>query len=75
MAGSRWRAFSAGDARPPIGAAILVGVKVGLRIPGFCTQPTVRVSLLEPSRDGGPRVREIQANEDGLFDLTDLGIV
>ena len=74
-AGSRWRAFSAGEARPPIGAAILVDVKVGLRIPGFRAQPTVRVSLLEPNRNSDVRMREIHANEDGLFDLTNLGIV
>jgi hypothetical protein len=35
----------------------------------------VRVSLLEPSHDSEPRVREIRANEDGLFDVTDPGIV
>jgi hypothetical protein len=33
-AGSRWRALSAGEARPPSGATILADVKVGLRIPG-----------------------------------------
>jgi hypothetical protein len=74
-AGSRWRALSTGEARPPSGAAILTDVKVGLRVPGFDRQPTVRVSLLEPSRDSEPRVREIHANEDGLFDVTDLGLV
>jgi hypothetical protein len=74
-AGSRWRALAAGEARPPSGATILADVKVGLRLPGSHGQPTVRVSLLEPSRDSEPRVREIRANEDGLFDVTDLGIV
>jgi hypothetical protein len=34
-----------------------------------------RVSLLEPNRGSEPLVREINANEDGLFDVTDLGIV
>ncbi len=74
-AGSRWRALSAGEARPPIGATILTDVKVGLRLPGSHSQPTVRVSLLEPSCDSELRVREIRPNEDGLFDVTDLGIV
>jgi hypothetical protein len=74
-AGSRWHALSAGEARPPSGATILTDVKVGLRVPGSHSQPTVRVSLLEPRRDSEPRVREIRANEDGLFDVTDLGIV
>jgi hypothetical protein len=67
---SRWRALAAGEARPAIGSTILVDVKVGLR-----NRSTVRVSLLEPNRDSEPRVREIHANEDGLFDVTDLGIV
>jgi len=35
----------------------------------------VRVSLLDPNRDSDPRVREVRANEGGLFDVTDLGIV
>ncbi len=74
-AASRWHALSTGEALPPAGSTILAQVKVGLRIPGFRDQPAVRVSLLEPSRDGEPRVREIHANEDGLFDVTDLGIV
>lgn len=72
---SRWRALSSGEARTPSGSTILAQVKVGLRVPGSHSQPTVRVSLLEPSRDSEPRVREIRANEDGLFDVTDLGIV
>jgi hypothetical protein len=74
-AASRWRALSTGEALPPVGSTILAQVKVGLHIPGFRDQPTVRVSVLEPSRDGEPRAREIRANEDGLFDVTDLGIV
>jgi hypothetical protein len=74
-AGLRWRDLTTGEARPPVGATILVKVKVGVRVPGIRDQPTVRVSLLEPNRDGEPRVREIQANEDGVFDVTDLAIV
>jgi hypothetical protein len=35
----------------------------------------VRVSLLEPNRDGEPCVQEIQAIEDDVFDVTDLAIV
>jgi hypothetical protein len=63
------------EAHPPSGATILTEVKVGLRVPGSHSQPTVRVSLLEPSRDSEPRVREFRANEESLFDVTDLGIV
>jgi hypothetical protein len=35
----------------------------------------VRVSLLDPGRDSEPRVREVRANEGGLFDVTDPGTV
>jgi hypothetical protein len=73
--GARWRALAGGEARPPRGAAILTEVKVGIRVPGAHSQPPVRVSLLEPTRDSQPHVREVRANEDGLFDVTDLGIV
>jgi hypothetical protein len=31
--------------------------------------------LLEPARDGGVRVEEMRANEDGLFDVTELGLI
>lgn len=74
-AGSRWRALSAGEARPPRAAPILIEVKVGLHIPGSQSPPTVRVSLLDPDRGSEPHVREVRANEDGLFDVTDLEIV
>ncbi len=74
-AGSRWRALSTGEARPPSGSTILAQVKVGLHLPGLRDQPTVRVSLLEPSHDCESRVRELHANEDGLFDITDLDLV
>jgi hypothetical protein len=72
-AGSRWRAVTTGEARPPIGSAILVRVKVGFRILGG--PGTVQVSLLEPARGGEARVEEVRSNEDGLFDVTDLGLV
>jgi hypothetical protein len=31
--------------------------------------------LLEPARAAETRVEELRANEDGLFEVTDLGIV
>jgi len=74
-AGARWRAFATGKAQPPIGSAILVHVKVGFRIPALRDRTFVRVSILEPARGGEARVTEMRANEDGLFDVTDLGIV
>jgi hypothetical protein len=74
-AGGRWRAFAIGEARPPLGAEILVHVKVGFRIPWLRDRAVVRVALLEPARGGETRTEEVRSNDDGLFDVTDLGIV
>jgi hypothetical protein len=74
-AGTSWREFATGKAQPPIGSAILVHVKVGFRIPAIRDRAFVRVSILEPARGGEARVEEMRANEDGLFEVTELGIV
>lgn len=74
-AGERWRAFAIGEARPPVGSAILIRVKVGFRVPWLRDHAVVRVSVLEPAHGGEARVREVRSNEDGHFDVTELGIV
>jgi len=74
-AGDRWRAFATGEALPPVGSEILVHVKVAFRVPWVRDQAVVRLSVLEPARGGEARTEEVRANDDGLFDVTDLGIV
>ncbi len=74
-AAGRWRAFATGEAQPPVGSAILVQVKVGYRIPLVRDYAVVRVSVLEPARGGEARVHEVRSNEDGLFDVTELGLI
>jgi hypothetical protein len=75
-AGERWGALASGEAQVPSGAAVLVRVKVGLRIPlRHRKETTVRVSILEPAKGAEARVHELHANPDGLFDVTDLGVV
>jgi hypothetical protein len=74
-AGARWRAFATGEAQPPVGSEILVHVKVGFRIPWIRDHAVVRLSILEPARGGEARAEEVRSNEDGLFDVTDLGLV
>lgn len=74
-ADARWRAFATGEAQPPVGAEILVHVKVGYRVPWLRDHAVVRVSILEPARGGEARTEEVRSNEDGLFDVTDLGLV
>lgn len=74
-AGARWRAFATGEAQPPVGSAILVHVKLGYRIPLIRDRAFVRVSILEPAKGGEAREHEVRANDDGLFDVTELGVV
>jgi len=75
QAADRWRSFAIGNGRPPTGSKILVHVKVGFRIPVLRDRAVVRVSVLEPARGGKTQMREVRANEDGVFDVTDLKIV
>jgi hypothetical protein len=74
-AGARWREFATGEAQPPVGSEILVHVKVGFLIPWIRDHAVVRLSILEPARGGEARTEEVRANEDGLFDVTGLGLV
>jgi hypothetical protein len=73
--GERWGALASGEAQAPSGAAVLVHVKVGLRVPLFQRDEVVRVSILEPAKGAGARVHELRPNDDGLFDVTELGVV
>jgi hypothetical protein len=70
-----WRAQAGGEARPPIGSAILVQMQVHTRIPALRTRAGMNFSLLEPVSDSKARAVEVEANDDGLFDVTELGIV
>ena len=70
-----WRAQAGGEARPPIGSAILVQMQVHTRIPTLRTRAGMNFSLLEPVSGGKARAVEVEANGDGLFDVTELGIV
>ncbi len=75
QATARWRAFATGEAQPPVGSTILVHVKVGYRIPMGRDHAVVRVSVLEPAAGGEAREHEVRSNDDGLFDVTELGVV
>lgn len=75
QAADRWRFFAVGKGRPPIGSKILVRVRIGFRVPALRDRAVVRISVLEPARGGDTKLHEVRANEDGLFDVTDLGLV
>jgi hypothetical protein len=72
---ARWRAFATGEAQPPVGPEILVRVKVGYRIPLIRDRAVIRVATLEPAAGGEAREQQVRSNEDGLFDVTGLGVV
>jgi hypothetical protein len=74
-ASARWRAFATGEAQPPVGSKILVHVKVGYRIPMVRDHAVVRVSTLAPTKGGEAQEHELRSNDDGLFDVTELGVV
>lgn len=70
-----WREQAVGEARPPVGSVILVRAQIWPRIPLLRKQPRLGFHLLEPSRGGEARLVELEPNGDGVFDVTDLGVV
>lgn len=74
-AGTRWHQLAESRARPPRGSAVLGSVKVSIYIPGLTRRPSARLSIFEPATGGESRTLELEANEDNLFDITDLDLV
>lgn len=73
-ANAGWHALAIGEARLPVSSAILARVQLSGSIPGLRARHRLRLSLIEPAKEGDS-ARELRANEDRLFDVTDLGIV
>ncbi len=71
----RWRAQAVGEARPPVGSVILLRTQIWPRIPLLRKHARVGFHLLEPSRGGEGRLVELEPNDDGLFDVTGLGVI
>ncbi len=65
-----WSAFAVGDALAPEGAA-LVAVKVGAAMPGMAA----RRATVTTATGADSSEHRLEANEDGLFDVTDLGLL
>jgi hypothetical protein len=68
-ADEHWGAFAAGKALAPEGAA-LVAVKVGGLLPGRARTAAVTTATGAESVE-----HPLEANEDGLFDVTELGLL
>jgi hypothetical protein len=70
-----WREQAVGEARPPAGSVILLRTQIWPRIPFLRKRARVGFHLLEPSRGGKARLVELEPNDEGVFDITDLGVV
>jgi hypothetical protein len=54
---------------------ILVRTQIRVRLPLLRQRARICFHLIEPAQGGEPRLVELEANEDGLFDVTGVGIV
>jgi hypothetical protein len=54
---------------------ILLRTQIWPRIPLLRKRAKLGFHLLEPSRGGKPRLVELEPNEEGVFDVTGLGVV
>lgn len=70
-----WREQAVGEARPPVGSVILVRTQIWPRIPLLRKEARLGLHLLEPSRGGEASLVELEPNDDGVFDVTGLGVV
>lgn len=70
-----WREQALGEARPPVGSVILVRTQIWPRVPLLRKRARLGLHLLEPSRGGEVRLIELEPNDDGIFDVTGLGVV
>jgi hypothetical protein len=70
-----WRAQAVGEARPPAGSAILLRTQIWPRIPFLRKHARLGFHLLEPSRGGKARLVELEPNDEGVFDVTELGVI
>jgi hypothetical protein len=73
--GERWHAFGAAEARAPTGATILLEARARRAIPAVWQRRSLRISTFAPAEGGSERVDAIEPNDDGLFDVTGLGLV
>jgi hypothetical protein len=71
----RWHAVGSGEARAPTSATIILAAKAKRGFPIFWLRRALRISTFSTADGGSERVAELEANDDGLFDVTDLGLV
>jgi len=70
-----WREQAVGEARPPAGSVILLRTQIWPRIPFLRKEARLGFHLLELSRGGKTRLVELEPNDEGVFDVTELGVI
>lgn len=75
QARTRWDRMGEGRAKPPSGPRVLARVSVSVAAPALLRPRSARLWTFEPDRDDEFRTDDLSANDDGLFDVTELGIV
>jgi hypothetical protein len=73
--GDRWQRLSAAEAQPPVGAAIVFAVAIKRSGPWGGGSRAVRITALALTEPRQHRIHELAQNDDGLFDVTGLGVV
>jgi hypothetical protein len=70
----RWDARGEAGVQPPNGSKILAAIDVRYRIPFRRSRTEARVSVVQVP-GGGNDTQAAPLNEDGLIDVTDLGLL
>jgi hypothetical protein len=71
----RWRAYAWGEAQLPHAPRLLMEVRVRWWMPKARDSRVVQIAFFSPRDAERKRVLELRRNGDGLFDITDAGIV
>jgi hypothetical protein len=72
---SRWERLADERGNPPSGPLVLTRVEVTPDLLSLFRPRTARFWTFQPGTDEEIQVHQLEANDDGLFDVTELGIV
>jgi hypothetical protein len=72
---ARWDRLAQKQARPPVGDAVLTRVEVTPSVLVLGRTRSARFWIFEPKADEEVRTVKLEANDDGLFDMTKLEVV
>lgn len=72
---ARWDRLAEDKGKPPNGSTALIRIHVSPEVPALVRKRRARLWVFEPGSDEEIRVLALEANDDGIFDVTGLGIV